>query len=171
MAAASGSDSTPSVVTSATTIVRTTIAALQLVLSTLGLKLPNYLIPTPLVAVSTPSVSIPLGGMAQPPLYTQSTSHPFSYGMPTVTVGSLGNFFANNMVPSMPMPYGNASCNFGPFQFGNVHIPLSNPSLGGSFIAQSGAQVRSILMPRSGFIPQPYTQFGSNVGIGLGFIP
>lgn len=44
-------------------------------------------------------------------------------------MGSLGRFFANNMVPSMLMSSGNAFSNFGPFQFGNAHTPLSNPSL------------------------------------------
>jgi hypothetical protein len=71
----------------------------------------------------------------------------------------------------MPMSFGNTSNNFGPFQFGNAHIPLSNPTLGGSFATQPGAQIRSIPMSRGRFIPQPYTQYGSNAGICLGFIP
>lgn len=91
--------------------------------------------------------------------------------MPPITIGSSGNFFANNMVPSMPMSSGNTSNNFGPFQFGNTHIPLSNPILGGAFVAQIGSQVGSIPMSRGGFIPQPYAHYRSNAGIGPGFIP
>lgn len=127
--------------------------------------------PIPLVAQQLrPSTSIPLGGMAQQPLYTQTTSNPFSYGMPPVTIGSSSNFFANNMVLSMPMSSRNTSSNFGPFQFRNAHIPLSNPTLGGVF-AQTGAQYGSIPMSGGGFIPQPYAQYGSTVGIRPGFIP
>lgn len=151
------SESITSVLTLATIVVGTTTATLQPVPSTLGINLPNFLIPTPSVVVSTSLVSIPLEGMAQPPLYTQSTLNPFSYGMPSLTVGLSGIFFANNMAPSIPKSSGNASSNFGPFQFGNAHIPLSNPSLGGAFTAQSGTHVGNIPMPRSGFIPQPYT--------------
>ena len=117
-----------------------------------------------------PSASIPVGGMAQQPLYTQTTSNPFSYGMPPVTIGSMGNFFANNMVSSMPMSSGNPSSNFRPFQFGNAHISLSNPTLGGAF-AQTGAQVGSIPMSRGGFILQPFAQFGSIAGVDTNFIP
>ena len=79
---------------------------------------------------------------AQQPLYTQTMSDPFLYGMPFVTMGSTGNFFANNMVPSMPMSLGVPPSNFEPSQFGNAHIPLSNPTLGIVF-AQTGAQVGS----------------------------
>lgn len=125
----------PPIVTSTTTVVGTTVATSQPVPSTSAINLPNCLIPTPTVPVSTSSVSIPLGGMAQPPLYMQSTSNPFSYGMPSITMGLLGSFFASNMVPSMPMSSRNVSNNSGPFQFGNDHISLSNPSLGDTFIA------------------------------------
>ena len=90
--------------------------------------------------------------------------------MPLVTIGSSGNFFANNMVPSMPMSSRNTSNNFGPFQFGNTHIPLSNPTLRGAFAAQVGSEVGSIPMFVGGFIPQPYVQYGSNAGIDPGFI-
>ena len=50
-----------------------------------------------------PSTSIPVGGMDQQPLYSQTTLNPFAYGMPSITMGVVSNFFANNMVPSMPM--------------------------------------------------------------------
>ena len=78
----------PPIVTPATTMVGTTVATSQPIPSTSGVSLPNCLIPTPTVPVLTSSTSIPLGGMAQPPLYTQITSNPFSYGMPLVTIGS-----------------------------------------------------------------------------------
>ena len=90
--------------------------------------------------------------------------------MPPITIGSSSNFFANNMVPLMPMSSGNPSNNFRPFQFRNAHILLSNPTLGGAF-AQTGAQVGSIPMFGGGFIFQPYTQYGRSVEIGPGFIP
>ena len=85
-----------------------------------------------------PSTSIPVGGMAQQPLYTQTMSNPFAYGMPSITAGVAGSFFANNMVPSMPMSSGVSPNNFGPSQFGTSHISLSNPTLGSAF-AQTGA--------------------------------
>ena len=91
--------------------------------------------------------------------------------MPPITIGSSGNFFANNMVLLIPMSSRNPSNNFGPFQFGNTHIPLSNPTLGGAFTAQVGSQVGSIPMSRGGFIPQPYAQYERSAGIGPGFIP
>ena len=116
-----------------------------------------------------PSTSIPVGGMAQQPLYTQTTSNPFSYGMPSFTMGVVDNFFANNMVPSMPMSSGVPPSNFGPSQFGNAHIPLSNPTLGSAF-AQTGAQVESNPMLGVGFIPQSYAQYGSTTAIGNNFI-
>ena len=117
-----------------------------------------------------PSTSIPVGGMAQQPLYTQTTSNLFSYGMPFVTMGSADNFFANNMVPSMPMSLGIPPGNFEPSQFGNAHISLSNPTLGSAF-AQTGAQVGSNPMSGGGFIPQSYAQYGSTTAIGNNFIP
>lgn len=171
MAIVNASESIPPIETLITTVVGTTAAAPQPVLSTSAVSLPSCLIPTPMVIVSTSSTLIPLGGNAQQPLYMQSASNPFSYGIPPVTIGSLGNFFANNMVPSMPMSSGNTSNNFRPFQFRNAHIPLSNPTLGGAFAAQAGSQVGSIPMSGGGFIPQPYAQYGSSVGIGPGFIP
>ena len=108
--------------------------------------------------------------MAQQPLYTQTTSNPFSYGMPPVTIGLTGNFFANNMVSSMPMSSGIPSCNFRPSQFKNVHIPLSNPTMGGAFV-QTGAQVGSNPMLDGGFIPQSYAQYGITIAVGTNFIP
>ena len=90
--------------------------------------------------------------MAQQPLYTQSTSNPFLYGMPSITMGSANNFFANNMVPSMPMSSGIPLGNFKPSQFEHAYIPLSNPTLGSAF-AQTGAQVESNPMLGGGFIP------------------
>ena len=170
MATVNASESIPPIVTPTTTMVGTTAAASQPVPSTSRVNLPNCLIPTPMVPMSTSSALIPLGGMTHPPLYMQSISNPFSYGMPLVTMGSSGNFFAN-MVPSLPMSSRNTSNNFGPFLFGNTHILLSNPSLGGAFAAQLEAQVENIPMSRGGFIPQPYTQYRSNVGIGPSFIP
>ena len=90
--------------------------------------------------------------------------------MPSVTIGSLGNVFANNIIPSMPVSFENTSNNFGPFQFGNAHIPLSNPTLGGAF-AQIGAQVGSNPMSGGGFIPQYYAQYRSTAAVGTNFIP
>jgi hypothetical protein len=116
-----------------------------------------------------PSTLISVGGMAQHPLYTQTTSNPFSYGMPFVTMGSAGNFFANNMVSSMPMSSGIPLGNFGPSQFENTHIPLSNPTLGGAF-AQTRAQVGSNPMSGGGFSPQSYAQYGSTAVVGNNFI-
>lgn len=171
MAIENASNNILPIVTSDTTMVGTTADASQPVPSTSGVNLPNCLIPTPMVLVLTSSISIPLGGMVQPSLYTQSTLNPFSYGMPSITMGSSSNFFSNNMVPSIPMSSGNTSNNFGPFQFGNAHIPLSNPSLGSAFAAQSEAPVGIIPISGGGFIPQPYTQFGSNARIGPSFIP
>ena len=116
-----------------------------------------------------PSALIPIGGMAQQPLYTQTTSNLFSYGMLYITMGSTGNFFANNMVPSMPMSSRIPLGNFKPSQFENAHIPLSNPTLGGAF-AQTGAQVGSNPMLGGGFIPQSYAQYGSTTAVGNNFI-
>lgn len=90
--------------------------------------------------------------------------------MPPVTIGLTSNFFANNMVPSMPMSSGIPSSNFGPSQFGSAQIPLSNPTLGGAF-AQTRAQVGSNPMSGGGFIPQSYTQYGSTATVGTNFIP
>ena len=70
----------------------------------------------------------------------------------------------------MPMSLGNPSTNCRPFQLGNARIPLSNPTLGGSF-AQIGAQDGSIPMSGGAFIPQPYAQHGITTGIGPSFIP
>ena len=117
-----------------------------------------------------PSTSIPIGGMAQQPLYNQTTSNPFSYGMPSITMGSANNFFANNMVPSMPMSSRVPPSNFRPSQFRNAYIPLSNPTLGSAF-AQTGAQVESNPMLGGGFIPQSYAQYGSTTVVGNNFIP
>lgn len=119
MATGNASQSVPPVVTSVATMAGSGVATSQSI---------------PSVAQQPgPSTSIPLGAMAQHPLYTQTTSTPFSYGMPPVTIGSTCNFFANNMVPSMPMSSRKPSNNFRPFQFGNADIPLSNPTLGGAF--------------------------------------
>jgi hypothetical protein len=117
-----------------------------------------------------PSTSILIGGMAQQPLYTQTASNPFSYGMPPITIGSTSNLFANNMVSSMPMSSGIPSSNFGPSQFGNAHISLSNPTLGGVF-AQIGAQVGGNPMSGGGFIPQSYAQYESTAATDTNFIP
>ena len=54
MATVNASKRIPPIVTSVTTVVGTIVAASQPVLSTLGLSLPSYLIPTPMVLVSTP---------------------------------------------------------------------------------------------------------------------
>jgi hypothetical protein len=103
MAIANASESILLIVTLATTMVGTTAVASQPVPSTSGVNVPNCFIPTPTMLLSTSSAWIPLGGMAQPPLYMQSTSNAFSYGIPLVTMGSSGSFFANNMVPLMPL--------------------------------------------------------------------
>lgn len=66
MATLNALESIPPIVTLVTTVVGTTAATSQPVPSTSGVSLPNYLIPTPMVLVSTSSTSIPLGGMAQP---------------------------------------------------------------------------------------------------------
>ena len=108
--------------------------------------------------------------MAQQPLYTQTTSNPFAYGMPSVTMGATDNFFANNMVPSMPMSSQVPPNNFGPSQFGSAHIPLSNLTLGSDF-AQTGAQVESNPMLGGEFIPQSYTHYGSVDATGINYIP
>ena len=73
MATVNALESIPTIVTLISTVVGTTAAASQPVPSTSGVSLPNYLIPTPMVPMSTSSTLIPLGGMAQPPLYTQNT--------------------------------------------------------------------------------------------------
>lgn len=170
MATVNAYKSIPPIVTPITTVVVTIAGTLQPVPSTSRVNLLNCLIPTPTVSVSTSSTSIPLGGMTQLSLYMKNTSNPFSYGMPSVTIGSLGYFFANNMVPSMPMSSGNTSNNFGPFQFRNSHILLSNPTLGGAFVAQPKSQIRSIpCLEVDSF--HNHTQYRSNVGIGPGFIP
>jgi hypothetical protein len=96
-------------------------------------------------------------------------SNPFAYGMPSITIGAADNFFANNMVPSMPMSLGVPHNNFGPSQFGTAHIPLSNPTLGSAF-AQTRAQVASNPMLGGGFIPQSYGQYGSVAATGLNYI-
>ena len=108
--------------------------------------------------------------MAQQPLYTQTMSNPFAYGMPSITMGEVGNFFANNMVPFMPMSLGFPPNNFGPSQFGNAHIPLSNPTLGSAF-AQIGAQVVSNPMLGGVFISQSYNHYGSAAATGINYIP
>ena len=90
--------------------------------------------------------------------------------MPLVTIGLVGNFFANNMVSSMPMSSGIPPSNFKPSQFKNTHIPLSNPTLGGAF-AQIRAQVGRNPMSGGGFIPQSYAQYGSTAAVGTNFIP
>ena len=90
--------------------------------------------------------------------------------MPNFATGSSESIFANSMVPSMPMSTRVASNTFGPFQFKNSHIPLSNPSLGGAFGAQYGAQGGSVPLMGSGFFPPPYTQFGNNTSMGMGFV-
>ena len=90
--------------------------------------------------------------------------------MPSVTMGAASNFFANNMVPSMPMSSGVPPSNFGPSQFGNAHILLSNPTLGSAF-SQTGAQVESNPMLGGGFIPQSYAHYGSVAATGINYIP
>ena len=116
-----------------------------------------------------PSTSIPVGGKAQQPLYTQTTSNPFAYGMPFITMGAAGNFFANNMVPSMPMSSRVPLNNFSHSQFETAHIPLSNPTLGSAF-AQTRAQVASNPMLGGGFIPQSFSHSGSVAATGLNYI-
>ena len=108
--------------------------------------------------------------MAQQPLYTQTVSNPFAYGMPSITMGAISNFFTNNMVPSMPMSSGVPPNNFGPSQFKTSHLPLSNPTLGSAF-AQTGAQVASNPMLGGGFNPQSYGHYGSVAATGLNYIP
>ena len=117
-----------------------------------------------------PYTSIPVGGMAQQALYTQTTSNPLAYGMPSITMGETHNFFANNMVPSMPMSSRVPLNNFRPSQFGNAHIPLSNPTLGSAF-AQTRAQVESNPMLGGGFIPQSYAHYGSVAATNINYIP
>ena len=116
-----------------------------------------------------PSTSISVQGMAQQPLYTQMASNPFAYGMPSITTGATDNFFANNMVPSMPMSSGVPLNNFGPSQFRTSHIPLSNPTLGSVF-AQTRAQVASNTMLGGGFVPQYFGPYGSAATTGLNYI-
>ena len=106
--------------------------------------------------------------MAQQPLYTQIASNPFAYGMPSITAGAAGNFFANNMVPSMPMSSGVPPNNFNPSQFGTSHIPLSNPTLRSAF-AQTGAQVVSNPMLGGGFVQQYFSPYGSVVATRLNY--
>jgi hypothetical protein len=113
-----------------------------------------------------PSTSILVGGMAQQPLYTQTTSNPFAHGIPSITMGTVGNFFANNMVLSMPMSSGVPPNNYSASQFRTSHLPLSNPTLGSSF-AQTGAQVASNPMISGGFIPQPFGPYGSTTATRL----
>ena len=84
-------------------------------------------------------------------------------------MGSAGNFFANNMVPSMPMSLGVPPSNFRPSQFGNAHIPLSNPTLGSAF-AQTVAQVASNPMLGGGFVPQSFDPYESATATGLNYI-
>ena len=90
--------------------------------------------------------------------------------MPSITMGSTDNFFANNMVPLMPMSLGIPPSNFGASHFENAHILLSNPTLGGAFV-QTRAQVGSNPMSGGGFIPQSYAQYGSTAAVGNNFIP
>ena len=116
-----------------------------------------------------PSTFIPVGSMAQQPLYTQTASNPFAYGMPSITMGAVSNFFANNMVPSMPMSSAVPLNNYGPSQFGTSHLPLSNPTLGSAF-AQTRAQVASNPMISGGFIPQPFGPYGSTTATRLNYI-
>ena len=97
------------------------------------------------------------------------TSNPFAYGMPSMTMGAANNFFANNMVPSMPMSSGVPLNNFGPSQFETSHIPLSNPTLGSAFV-QTGAQVVSNPMLGGGFVPQSFGPYGSAAATGLNYI-
>ena len=97
------------------------------------------------------------------------TSHPFAYGMLSITMGAVGNFFANNMVPSMPMSSTVPPNNYGPSQFGTSHLLLSNQTLGSAF-AQTGAQVASNPMISGGFIPQPFGPYGSTATTGLNYV-
>jgi hypothetical protein len=90
--------------------------------------------------------------------------------MPSVTMGATGNFFANNMVPSMSMSSGVPPNNFRSSQFRNAHIPLSNPTLGSAF-AQTGAQVESNPMLGGGFIAQSYAHYGSAATTRINYIP
>ena len=85
-------------------------------------------------------------------------------------MGVASNFFANNMVPSMPMSLGVPLNNFRASQFRNAHIPLSNPTLGSSF-AQTGAQIESNPMLGGGFIPQSYAHYGNVAATGINYIP
>lgn len=63
MARVDASKSISPIMTQATTVVGTTGATSHLLPSTSGVNLPNCLIPTPRVLVSTSSTLIPLGGM------------------------------------------------------------------------------------------------------------
>ena len=96
-------------------------------------------------------------------------SNPFAYGMCSITMGAAGNFFANNMVSSMPMSSAVPPNNYGPSQFGTSHLLLSNPTLGSAF-AQTGAQVACNPMITGGFIPQPFGPYGSTTATGLNHI-
>ena len=91
------------------------------------------------------------------------------YGMPCMTMGATDNFFANNMVPSMPMSSGVPPNNFGPSQFRSSHIPLSNPTLGSAF-AKIGAQVVSNPMLGGGFVPQSFGPYRSAAATRLNYI-
>ena len=97
------------------------------------------------------------------------TLNPFAYGIPSITMGVAGNFFANNMVPSMPMSSDVPPNNYGPSQFETSHLPLSNPTLGSAF-AQTGVQVASNLMLGGGFIPQSFGHYGSVAATRLNYI-
>jgi hypothetical protein len=52
--------------------------------------------------------------MAQQPLYTQIVSNPFSYGMPSVTMGSADNFFAIIWFHRCPCPWESLQVTSGP---------------------------------------------------------
>ena len=43
--------------------------------------------------------------------------------------------------------------------------------MGGAFGAQSKAQGGSVPLTGSGFFLPPYTQFGNNTSMGMGFVP
>lgn len=164
MATGNPTQNFPPIVTSVVDMARSSATTQQL-MSTMAQQ------PMTIVAQQPrPSTSIPVGGMAQQPLYTQTMSNSFAYGMPSVTMGSADNFFANNMVPSMPMSSGVPPNNFEPSQFRNAHIPLSNPTLGSAF-TQTGAQVESNPMLGGGFIPQSYAHHEKASATGINYIP
>ena len=80
MATGNASKSVPRVVTSVVDMVGSSAAAQHPIFIA-------ALQPMPLAAQQPePSTLIPIGGMAQQPLYTQTASNPFSYGMPPITI-------------------------------------------------------------------------------------